>query len=441
MTHLSTGTGLAATRRTADPFVFRSGGFFGSGKTVRSIRAAIRHMDRYPEDGIYHLRNGTLAQWLDAQSAEELARLAREVMRSREPDPRVTLEKFLIGAGLVRRPRLALRPKAMTLRYILAGQQAECLLRVRKGRGRGYLFGVLHASQPWIRIDPARFSGKPIESVVSVATESLPISATPHAGEILVESSATAEPISVPLRFKVVGVPSEAQRWLVRPLISLILAAALGALLGALIAFSGMGFPTQPLARLGLSVTPLGAWAALVGLVWGIFGLILGVAQPLAWPIWYANGRWLLRTLIWAATFTMLAAIGLVTWRVAYPGGHVPFYAPGRAALWFVALALSIFPAALGEMWSFHTTRGRTVRLSQQPLLRAGLLVLIAGILAVILIVGIRLVGPTIERIDVDRALQTTESFVDEQWVRFEGSMNRLVDDLTIRFYDRRAKP
>ena len=441
MTHLSTESGLSVTRRASDPFVFRSGGLFGSGKTVRSIRAAIRHMDRYPDDGIYHLRNGTLAHWLDTQGAEDLAKLAREVTRAREPDARVMLEKFLIGTGLIRRPRISLRPKAMTLRYILAGQQAECLLRVRKGRGRGYLFGVLHTSQPWIRVDPVRFSGKPMESVVSVGTESLPISATPHTGEILVESSATAEPLAVPLRFKVVGAPSRPQRWLIRPLTSLILAAAFGALLGALIASSGMGFPTQPLARLNLNVAPLGGWAALVGLVWGILGLILGFAQPLAWPIWYANGRWLLRALIWGATFTVLAAIGLVTWRVAYPAGHVPFHAPSRAALWFVALALSIFPAALGELWSFHTTRGRTVRLSQQPLLRAGLLILIAGILAVTLVMSIRIVGPTIERIDVEQALQASERFVDEQWVRFEGTMNRLVDDLTLRVYDRRAKP
>jgi hypothetical protein len=70
------------------------------------------------------------------------------------------LEKLLIGTGLVRCPRLFLWRKAMTLRYILARQQAECLLRVRKGRGRGYLFGVLHSSQPWIRRWPGR-SGVP----------------------------------------------------------------------------------------------------------------------------------------------------------------------------------------------------------------------------------------------------------------------------------------
>ena len=57
MTHLSTDTGLAGTQHSNEPFVFRSGGLFHSGKQVKSIRAAIKHMDRYPEDGIYHLRN------------------------------------------------------------------------------------------------------------------------------------------------------------------------------------------------------------------------------------------------------------------------------------------------------------------------------------------------------------------------------------------------
>ena len=93
----------------------------------------------------------------------------------------------------------------------------------------------------------------------------------------------------------------------------------------------------QPLKMLSLNVTAVGAWAVLVGLVWGIFGAILGFAQPLAWPVWYANGRWLLRTVIWAATFTVLVAIGLIAWRVAYPHGHLPFYAPSRVAIWLTA--------------------------------------------------------------------------------------------------------
>ncbi len=332
MTHLSPNTGLAVTQHTNEPFVFRSGGLFHSGKQVKSIHSAIKHMDRYPEDGIYHLRNGTLAQWLDDQGAEDLAKLAREVVRKRETDPRVTLETFLIGTGLVRRPQLSLRPKAIAVPFILSGQKAECLLRVRKGRGRGYLYGGLSASQPWLRVDPARFSGKPLESVVSVGTEALPISNTPHSGTILVDSSATEQPMPIPVRFRVVGVPSSFHRYVVRPLMSLLLAGILGCILGALMGISGIGFPMQPLKMLSLNVTAIGAWAILIGLVWGIFGAVLGFAQPLAWPVWYANGRWLLRTVIWAATLTVLVAIGLIAWRVAYPNGHLalPRAEPGR---------------------------------------------------------------------------------------------------------------
>ncbi len=441
MTHLSTDTGLAGTQHSNEPFVFRSGGLFHSGKQVKSIRAAIKHMDRYPEDGIYHLRNGTLAQWLDDQGAEDLAKLAREVVRKRETDPRVTLETFLIGTGLVRRPRLSLRPKAMALPYILSGQKAECLLRVRKGHGRGYLFGNLHTNQPWLRVEPARFSGKPLESVISVSTEALPISNTPHSGTILVESSAAEQPVPVPVRFRVVGVPSNFHRYAVRPLISLLLAGIVGCILGALMGISGIGFPMQPLKLLSLNVTAVGVWAVLVGLVWGIFGAVLGFAQPLAWPVWYANGRWLLRTVIWAATLTALVAIGLIAWRVAYPHGHLPFYAASRVAIWLPALALSIFPAALGELWSFRSTRGSTILPRQQPLLRPGLLVLIAAILGIALVLGIRFIGPAWNRVDFERTVRSAQSIIDEQWVQFEGSMNGLVDDLTIRFYDRRAKP
>jgi hypothetical protein len=39
---------LTARQRAAAPFVFRSGGLFGSGKKVWTVRAAVRHMDRHP---------------------------------------------------------------------------------------------------------------------------------------------------------------------------------------------------------------------------------------------------------------------------------------------------------------------------------------------------------------------------------------------------------
>ena len=61
-------------------------------------------MDRYPSDGIHHLRNGTLAEWLDEEGATHLAQLARSVISHPGIDMHVALETFLLGTGLVGRP-------------------------------------------------------------------------------------------------------------------------------------------------------------------------------------------------------------------------------------------------------------------------------------------------------------------------------------------------
>jgi hypothetical protein len=165
-----------ASQKAPQPFVFRSGGIFGSGTKVRTVGAAVRHMDRHPEDGIYHLRNGTLAKWLHDQGADRLAQKAREVVNRSQADPRISLETFLIDTGLVRRPRLSLRPKRIGLRYIPTGGVADCELRLTKGRGRGYLFGRVYSSAPWLRTDLTEFRGQSTKAVVSVDTETLPIS-------------------------------------------------------------------------------------------------------------------------------------------------------------------------------------------------------------------------------------------------------------------------
>ena len=237
--------GWSATQRAPKPFVFRSGGLFGSGTKVRTIRAAVKYMDRHPDDGIYHLRNGTLAQWLEDQEADELAGLARRVATERQTDPRVPLETFLIGTGLVRRPRLALHPRKVRMGYILAGQSSSCDLQVKKGRGRGYLFGRLHSTVPWLSLDPIALSGRPLKVRVGVTTETLPISKAPQEAQITVESNATEEPVAVPVRFRVMGMPSQLNRYLLRPLAGLLAGGFIGAVLGWLLGLSGVGLPVR----------------------------------------------------------------------------------------------------------------------------------------------------------------------------------------------------
>ena len=132
---------LTVNGRASKPFVFRSGGPFRGGARVWTIRGAVRQMDRFPEVGVHHLRDGTLATWLAEEGAAHLARLAREAVSQAKTDLRAALETFLLGTGLVKRPRLRIRPRVVNLGYVLEGQFGAHTAHVRKGHGRGYLFG------------------------------------------------------------------------------------------------------------------------------------------------------------------------------------------------------------------------------------------------------------------------------------------------------------
>ena len=117
-----------------------------------TVRDVVATMDRHPSDGIFHLCNGTLEHWLLEEGAPHLAKLAHQAVIDGKNDRRRALEIFLIGTGLVARPRLALNPKQVNLGYILDGTTASELLRIRRGRGRGYLYGKLAAGEQWLHL-------------------------------------------------------------------------------------------------------------------------------------------------------------------------------------------------------------------------------------------------------------------------------------------------
>jgi len=167
---------LSTSQRTAQPFIFRSGGAFSSGTKVWTLRDAAKHMDKHPDDAMFHLHNGTFGQWLTDQGAPELADLARRVMDEHARDPRAGLEVFLTQAGLVKRARPRVRPKSVNLGYVLAGQSCSARVRIRKGKGRGYLSAVLETDDPWLRVDPNTLNGEPVDAKVTVETSGLPIS-------------------------------------------------------------------------------------------------------------------------------------------------------------------------------------------------------------------------------------------------------------------------
>lgn len=425
---------LTTSQRASEPFTFRSGGLFGSGRKVWTVRAAVRHMDTHPEDGIFHLRNGTLAGWLAEQGAEHLAQLAREVMRLRGTDPRIPLETFLIGTGLVPRPRLQVRPRRINLGCVLVGETCDCRLRVQKGRGRGYLFGTLRTSAPWLSVDPRSFAGHPLVARVSADTEMLAISGTPWLGEIEIESSASEEPISVPVQVRVVGLPSNLNRYLLRPWAGLMSAGLIGAGLGWCLGRWGLPEPDWFAGLTSLQIPWAATLAILVGLLWALLGWIRGVLQPVAWPATYATSRWLLRTLAWGIAFSVLAAVGFWAWGQLDPdpGTGIPGTTTVSAIL--LALVLAIVPAVIGEVRSARQVKGTPLP-SAGRFLRRPLLVAVIGVaLALILAAAVPLLGPAWQQHDVGGTWASAQRWAGERWPGLETSVSDFVDRMYLRY-------
>ena len=166
---------LSVNQRATRPFVFRGGGLLGTRARAWTIHDAVKHMDRRPEDGIYHLTNGTLAQWLDEEGAADLAALARHAVDAGRADRRKALEIFLLGTGLVARPRLKTRPKALDLGYAISGETVAGRIRLGRGRGRGYLYGELEPGAPWLEVQPRSFAGGSVDLAVTADTHTLQI--------------------------------------------------------------------------------------------------------------------------------------------------------------------------------------------------------------------------------------------------------------------------
>jgi hypothetical protein len=422
------------SQRASKPFVFRSGGAFGSGKKAWTLREVASHMDRYPDDGIFHLRNGTLAQWLTEQGAEHLAYLAVEATRSIDTDPRVPLERFLVESGLVPRPEITVRPERLSMGYVLAGESCTSHFRL-KGKGRGYPFGKLRTSDPWLRVDPKTFSGGLFEAVVAVDTQALSISRTPWKAEVLIDSNASEEPLALPVSLRVVGQPSRMDRVLYRPLAGALYAALLGAGIGWTIGRWAFPQASSSTAVGSVATSSTVFWALLVGLVWAVMGWIRGRNQPLAWPPAYSYGSWIVRMLAWAAAFSVLALAGQWIWRgftasVSFAGGSA-------ASVVSFATALAIFPATAGEVRSAQRSEGRPPPPTGR-LLRPALVMTIAGLaLGLVLVVGGQLLRPAVQEVDVSGTVTTSQGWLTERWLRLEKVADGLIDDLVIYYHER----
>jgi hypothetical protein len=425
---------LTVSQRASQPFIFRSGDVFGSGTEVWTIREAVRHMAAHPESGIYHLRNGTLAAWLHSEGAIHLARAARHVVRT-HTDRRAALETFLIETGLVDRPQLRIRPKEVDLGYLTAGDEVTRRIRVGKGSGRGYLFGTLEPSVPWLSVYPRRFSVESGETEVSVRleTESLPIGQRPSEASIMVHSNASLEPLEIPVRFRVVGMPSALNRYLLRPAAGFVVAGLLGAGVGGLLTVGGAPAASFLAGLEWLPLSPAAVWMLAVTLFWAGLGAMRGATQPEAWPISYGMGRWLFRILVWVAALTLAGAACRWCWGRLRPEGAALSDAVSRLVV-LIPMALAVLPATVGEIRSGPRMRDTSLRAIRWSFLRPFVIPLVAIVLALFAALGAPQLRPAIRRLDLPAATATTGEWIETRLTEVGERLDDVIDRLYLRY-------
>ena len=416
-----------------EPFTFRSGRWMGFGRRARSVPQAIRHMDRVPEDGIYHLRNGSLARWFEAQGATHLSDLAKQVLRGRQNDS-IMLESFLQGSGLVPRPKLSLDPPQPDFGYVCAGERTTMLWRIGKGRGRGYLHGQILSRTPWVEIHPETIDGS-ADVTITADSAGLSIAEQPVRGEIHLETNASSEPVSVPIRINVRPYPSAFERRVLRPLVGGLLGLLIGLVVGAILDGTALGMGL--LAEYAPLLAGLPLWILLMGLAWGVSGAVRGWHQRPAWPTWFASVRWLGRALVWMIGLAVLAQIAYVLAMWLFPALG-PYDTPELAnQVSLLAASMAFVPALLGEVRAAQYRGVQGAPNKAQAHQRRRAMQAAAGVVALVVVVAVvRFLAP-------DLTVTGMANDVSERlsgWVAAQNqSLRGLRDDYYLRYYDRRA--
>jgi hypothetical protein len=426
---------LTRTQRAAQPFIFRSGGWLGRGEKAYTIEQVLKHLDRHPADGVHHLRNGSLERWFREQGALHLARLAQGVMQKNVWNPYVCLESFMLATGLVRRPRLVIAPRQVNVGYVLEGDKATGALRLRQGRGRGYLYGTVEPGDSWMQVDPSDLAGS-LDAVVTVDTSALLITQQPARSYLTIRSNATEKPLHVPVSVHVMPALSRLNRHVLHPALALSLAGVIGSVIGW--ALGPLALPA-PVWLTRLTQPPLPSqvvWAVLCAAFWAIIGAVRAYAWDAAWPLVYSLKRWLLRVALWGIVLGGLAFV--VPWLIdtLLPAFRLDAPVEAYGSLILLATAAAIVPGTWGDMREAQERKNA----SRQGAAMHGLRRSVVGVLGVIaLLAAVRLAVPLWERWEGQARVATAQTWVDAQWTQLGASISDLWDKMYLRYYDRRA--
>jgi hypothetical protein len=427
---------LTWSQRAGNAFVFRSGGVLQGGR-VWTIRDAIHHMDRYPQDGIYHLRNGTLADWLEQEGATQLAAVARAAVREGMGQPRVMLETFLLGTGQVARPHLVVDPAPVDLGYVLSGQRGARAVQLKRGPGRGFLFGRLAPGEPCLEVEPHTFDGNTVDGVVTVDTAQMPVERERQSAEVFVDSSAAEQPIAVPVHFRVVAWPSFVSRYVLRPLCCTVVACILGLALGAELSVWAVPLTQWAPALSRLPIWPGAWWPLGIAVVWAVLGIVRGFAEPPAWPLRYTLARWVPQLLGWALLLPGLVWLATLSW--AGPGMGAGFALAGdaRLALVLAALALAALPATLGEMALARAATSRQRPMPRRTDLRPVLTPALIATALALLVAAAPLAPPAWSRFEQGGTVKSAEEWGSGAANRLDTTLKGVQDQLYMRYYQK----
>jgi len=358
-------------------------------------------------------------------------------MRAHPNDLRASLEEFLLYTGLVPRPRLVATPNKVRLGYVQIGQSVHTELRIRRGRGRGYLYGSLRSRETWLRVVPSTLDGGALLATVSAETDGL--QAVPYRTAIEVHSSASEEPLAIPVTLQVMPTPSRVNRALVRPLVAGVVAGALGAGVG-LIANS-LGSPTPPASTLGAyAITPGLFWPLVAGVLWFFLGLFRGARQAPAWPIAYALVRWVLRTLFWALALVGLAVVVLVSGQQFASESGLRLMAGRQALVLTLAFVAAALPSTAGENQSAAVAREGNLDNLSRLALRPSVVGGVALVLLLVALVGVRIVDEVRRAYITSPQVDQAETWIVEHWQTWEENIADAVDRLFVRYYEERAR-